>query len=98
VPLGHDAQVRSAVLDPSLVTYVPAMQVLHKEQEPVFAVVEKVPLVHAAHTRSVVAEPLASTACPAAQRDHATHAVAALSSLSHVPAGHGVFAASPPAQ
>lgn len=63
-----------------------------------FDVVLKLPLVHPVHVRSVVALPAVPTDWPGAQSVHATQAVAAFASWSHVPFAHACFGVVPPAQ
>lgn len=98
IPGAHVVHWRSAVVLPSVLTYVPAAQSLHGVHAIAFDVLVNVPLAHAAQVWSAVALPSATTRSPGPQSVHATHAVAALASLSHVPLAHACFVASPPGQ
>lgn len=98
VPLAHAAHTRSLEALPGDCTKEPAAQTLQLAQLAAFAVVLKVPLGHAPHVRSRVAEPAVSTRWPAAQFVHATHAVAASPSWSHVPPAQACLGVAPPGQ
>jgi hypothetical protein len=89
---------RSTVDDGVLATKLPAGQVDQGVQERASVVVLNAPLAHAAHTRSLVALPSEPTKVPGRQEVFATHGVAALRSLSHVPPAQAVGSASPPGQ
>lgn len=80
VPDAQPLQVRSAVVLPSTLTYVPGWQVLHALQLAALVVELYVPLVQALHARSVVAEPAVATAKPAAHCVHAMQLLAGFAS------------------
>ena len=98
VPSAHAEHWRSLDAVPGVLTNVLATQSRQGAQLPAFDVVLKVALVHAAQRRSTVGEPAVSTLSPAKHVDHATQAVAAFASSSHVPAAHGALGAAPPGQ
>ena len=76
VPETQSAQVRSRVVVPWTLTYLPAMHVCQPAQTMALSVVLKVPLAHALQARLTVAEPGVLTYVPAEQLVQVTHGLA----------------------
>ena len=89
---------RSALADGVLPTKVPAWQVDQGAQAMALDTVLNSPLGHASHTRSLVALPAEPTYVPGRHEVIVTHGVAALRSLSQLPAVQETGSASPPSQ
>ena len=98
VPDGHAAQVRSATGEPLAETYEPASHADHALHVAAFSATLKLPLGHATQVRSTSAAPSVKTRWPGTHDVCTMHAVAALPSSSHLPAGQAAFGASPPGQ
>lgn len=96
-PAAHGAQVWLLVGVPATVIELPGWQTSHGMQTLALTIALYDDAGQALHVRSAVAEP-ATASVPAGQSVHATQLVAALASLSQVPAAQGVGAASLPAQ
>ncbi len=98
VPAAHAAHVRSETEEPALLTYEPGSQGVHAMHDATLSATLNVPLTQLAHVRSVTVVPALPTLCPGTHALHATHALPGLESSSHVPSGHGMAGAFPPAQ
>ena len=97
-PLGQAVHWRFAVAEGVLLTKVPGGQFVHGVQAGALVVVLNCPLAQAAHTRSISVVPSEATNLPGAHAVLATQGVAALPSLSQVPAAQAVCGLVPPAQ
>lgn len=96
-PAAHGAQAWLLVGVPATVIELPGWQTSHGMHALALTIALYDDAGQALQVRSAVAEP-ATASVPAGQSVHATQLVAALPSLSQVPAAQGLGAVSPPAQ